>query len=337
VFATIPKEVLPDVYLIEVPLPENPLRNLNSYFIRGKDRNLLIDTGFNREECYEALAGALAELGEDRDRTDLFITHMHSDHSGLASRIAGGASKIYMGEKDCVYFRQVLSAEGWRDIDGFLFSLGFSEEEIRQNHLTNPIRKYAPAWDTLWTPVADGFSLDVGRYRLRAVETPGHTPGHMCLYEEKQKLLFCGDHVIFDISPNIVSWKDERLPLRLYMESLALIRTFEVKTALSAHRRAIGDFEKRIDELLRHHRVRLEEAQNLVEAYPRSTVYAIAAKMTWVSRTGWPGFSVAQKWFAVGEAAAHLDYLAAEGKITREMEGEHFVFFSSAGKNEKQR
>ena len=35
-----------NIYTIPVPLPNNPLRSLNSYVIKGEDRNLLIDTGF---------------------------------------------------------------------------------------------------------------------------------------------------------------------------------------------------------------------------------------------------------------------------------------------------
>lgn len=45
----------PDIYRIEVPLPDNPLRYLNSYVLFGPERVAVIDTGFNRPECREAL------------------------------------------------------------------------------------------------------------------------------------------------------------------------------------------------------------------------------------------------------------------------------------------
>ncbi len=44
-----PREVMRNIYRIPVPLPNNPLRELNCYLIRGKDRSLLIDTGFRQE------------------------------------------------------------------------------------------------------------------------------------------------------------------------------------------------------------------------------------------------------------------------------------------------
>jgi len=45
------EQVLPDLFRIEIPLPNSPLRSLNSYLIKGKERFLIIDTGMNREEC----------------------------------------------------------------------------------------------------------------------------------------------------------------------------------------------------------------------------------------------------------------------------------------------
>ena len=76
-------ELMKDIYRIEVPLPKNPMKLLNSYLIRSDGRSLVIDTGFNRPECKEALMSGLKELNVDFDRTDLFLTHLHADHSGL--------------------------------------------------------------------------------------------------------------------------------------------------------------------------------------------------------------------------------------------------------------
>ena len=88
----------PEIYRIFVPLPENPLKALNSYLIKTENRNLLIDTGFNRPECYEALATSLKDLNVDMEKTDIFLTHLHSDHTGLVNKIAHKNSKIYIGK-----------------------------------------------------------------------------------------------------------------------------------------------------------------------------------------------------------------------------------------------
>ena len=55
----------PDIYNLYVPLPDNPLKNLNCYIIKTDDRSLVIDTGFNRPECLEAMTEGLKELDID--------------------------------------------------------------------------------------------------------------------------------------------------------------------------------------------------------------------------------------------------------------------------------
>ena len=53
----------PNIFQIDVPLPDNPLRNLNCYIIQDKGETLILDTGFNRPECEAALlAGLCARL-----------------------------------------------------------------------------------------------------------------------------------------------------------------------------------------------------------------------------------------------------------------------------------
>ena len=88
------------MYQLEIPLPNNPLRALNSYIIKGKQRNLIIDTGFNREECLDAMLSGLASLEVDLSVTDLFITHLHADHSGLISHLATGTSQVFCSRID---------------------------------------------------------------------------------------------------------------------------------------------------------------------------------------------------------------------------------------------
>ena len=74
--------------------PGNPLKALNCYVIKGKDRNLIVDTGFNRKECYEAMQQNLEELAVDLGKTDIFLTHLHADHTGLVARLASESSTM---------------------------------------------------------------------------------------------------------------------------------------------------------------------------------------------------------------------------------------------------
>ena len=84
---------------------------------------------------------------------------------------------------------------------------------------------------------------------------------------------------------------------------------------------------QRIDSLCVHHRERLDETESIVRATPAQTAYDIAGKMSWAVRTrSWEEFPPGQKWFAMGEALAHLDLLIAEGRIQREEKDGVFVY-----------
>ena len=49
------EEVWPNIFRMEIPLPANPLKAINSYVVKGGDRFLIIDTGMNRPECLGAM------------------------------------------------------------------------------------------------------------------------------------------------------------------------------------------------------------------------------------------------------------------------------------------
>ena len=180
----------------------------------------------------------------------------------------------------------------------------------------------------VFTLLDDGDVIECGNYRLRCIATPGHTQGHICLYEEDQKIFFSGDHVLFDITPHIESWAYETNSLADYMASLDKVSHLAVDLVLPGHRNFQGDLKSRIDALKIHHRERAEE---VLEVLGNKTLnaYEIAAGMTWdIDCETWEDFPIAQKWFATGEAIAHLRYLEGEGRISRDA-GQKIVTFSA--------
>ena len=130
------------LYRIPVPLPGNPLRELNSYLLRGRERSLLIDTGFRQEEGRRALFAGLAELDVDPRDVDVALTHLHSDHSGLAPEVVGETGWIYVSGPDRAYLEQPEDTK-WAHTDAFYISEGFPPELLAQNR-ANPARALAP-------------------------------------------------------------------------------------------------------------------------------------------------------------------------------------------------
>ena len=309
-------EIIPNIYSIPVPLPNNPLKELNAYLIKGPDRSLLIDTGFNLPPCREALLAGLAEAGADRSRLDVLVTHIHTDHTGLSVEMAGPNGKVYIGALDYPFTAQAFEDQFWVEMDARFLKEGFPEEEVAIITRTNPARNLGPKLDLdCYVPVEEGEVFQIGDYRLEVLSVPGHAPGQLCLWMEREGILFTADHVLFDITPNISVWANMDNMLGRYLESLKRIRAYPVKLALPAHRHS-GDLNTRIDQLIQHHRDRVAETLSIVKKYPGMTAYDITGRMTWDIRAkSWEDFPLNQKWFAVGEALAHLELLIREGTV----------------------
>ena len=322
----------PDIYRITVDLPENPLKSLNSYVITGGKRNLIIDTGFNRSESFSSLKRGIKELELDMDKTDIFVTHFHADHSGLVSQIMSPQTRVFMGEIDFQLLSMSLLSEKkvWNAVEQNFSREGYPLKELGYSKLYNPARNLVGALFES-TTVQDGDTLPYGDGGLQCVMTPGHTPGHICLYDSKRQILFTGDHVLFDITPNINTWEHllyhitpditagKNLPnsLQCYLESLQKVSSLPVKKALTAHRENTGDFQQRIKELQLHHKNRLDDVKRIIMNSPGINGYQVASQMKWSIRVkSWAEFPQTQRWFAVGEAIAHLKHLVDSGEIT---------------------
>ena len=311
----------PNIFRIFVPLPNNPLKNLNSYVICSEGESLVIDTGFNRPECKEALTAGLEELHIDLKHTRLFLTHLHGDHTGLTEYFTGKGITAYMHQIDYDYLRNNLSGSNWPRMEQKFSDEGFPFEEMQKQKSGNQARLYSPHELFPVKTVTDGDLLTVGKVTLRCIHTPGHTPGHVCLYIEDEKILFSGDHVLFDITPNISIWNDVPASLADYMESLRKMHTLEVAHTFPGHREFAGDFHQRIDTLIAHHFERLQEILSAVAAHPNCSAYKTAGRITWSARgRAWEDFSPNQKWFAMGETLAHLKWLLDRQYI---MQGEN--------------
>ena len=308
-------KVADNIYKKAVPLPNNPLREINAYIITG-EKNLLIDTGFNRPECEEALKSAFTELGIDS--TDLFITHLHSDHCGLVTKFATETSTIFAGETDGELINFEAGNLYWRMLDDLFIKYGFPKATFGRNTDIHPGRKYCHEGRVDFTYVAEGEILEYGGYELEVIATPGHTPGHMCLYDRKKKIMFGGDHILGTITPNICIELSAENPLQDYLNSLKKVEKLDVKLLLTSHGTPIEDMYGRIKELNWHHEERLAEVMQIL-GDEWKTGYMVARDMTWeIDCKDWNDFPAPQKWFATGEAISHLQYLYFSGSISRE-------------------
>ena len=311
------EKIFDNIYKITVPLPHTPLKSLNAYVVRG-ERNLLIDTGFNHAACESALMQGLSELGAELENTDIFITHLHSDHSGLAWKLQRPGTKVYISRRDWQYIDVDVMEKIWRRSDAVYEREGFPRLEIDEMPLGTVARSLSPTRNCRFTYISDDDILEYGGRKLCVVGAPGHSPGQKCLYDEESGTMFLGDHILFDITPTVQIWDESGQELESYMDALRRFRGFNIKNPLPGHRGVSCSVNERIEQILHHHRLRLEETVSVVSARPDMTAYEIASHMTWHIRAkSWREFPITQKWFAVGEILAHLRYLEHRGTILR--------------------
>ncbi|MCC5912415.1 MAG: MBL fold metallo-hydrolase [Clostridiaceae bacterium] len=310
-----PIKVYHDIYRNEIQLPKNPLKVLNSYIILGEDRNLIIDTGFNSEECKASFMAGLKELDVDLSKTDLFITHLHADHSGLAATLNKEGMTVYTSKKDGEMINEMSSEAYWEKFESYKKIFDLEKDHVSFDD--HPGYKYCTKEPIAFTALQEGDILQIGDYSFDVVDIPGHTPGQIGLYEGKHKLFFCGDHILDRITPNIAFWEFDEDSLGTYFKSLKKVKQYEVEHLFTAHREPVKDYRRRVEELYEHHQKRLKEIIGVMES-GKETVRDIAANMHWELRYDrWEDFPNPQKWFAAGEAMSHLEHLVFSGKAEK--------------------
>ncbi len=323
-----PEKIFSNLFRIEVPIPHSPLKATNAYLIKGTERNLLIDTGQNRPESLSALRKGLAELSVDMHATDIFLTHMHADHSGLLPFLQTDKTRVFASKTDADSVNYMLTSKSpMEKLFHAACRNGFSPEEARAAITRHPGNDVGERNPLNFTWVSEGNKIDIDDYHFICVETPGHTRGHVCLYEPVKQLLLAGDHVLGDISPNITHYIGDDNPLKDFLNSLEKVSAFTVKSVLPGHRRIFCNCRERIAELLEHHQRRAEEVLAILQSGPM-TGYRIAAQMTWdMVFNEWEDVAPAQKYFATGEALSHIHYLEHQGLIKRIEQGP-WIWFS---------
>ena len=321
------EEVVDGIYRMEIPLPQNPLKVLNSYFIRGKDRHLLVDNGFNRPVCRDTLLAGLEQLGAPLEKLDLFVTHLHADHCGLTADLVRPETIVYASEGDGKSINHMSEGPAfWIEFLNDMSRHGCNRELLHSMESNHPAIRFGPSGQVRFTAAKEGDVLQYGDFSLHVLSVPGHTPDHLVLYEPDRKILFSGDLILGDITPNISRWREMDDALGTYLASLDKVDKLDISLTLPGHRSLVHDTKARIKELRRHHERRLAEVRRIL-AGKSLNAYEVAAEMTWDMRgIAWDEFPPPQKWFATNEALAHLDHLSSLGEAERSRENGEIRF-----------
>ncbi|HVN96063.1 MAG TPA: MBL fold metallo-hydrolase [Syntrophorhabdaceae bacterium] len=320
------EEVAADFYRAEIPLPDSVLKVVNSYVIRDGERNLIIDTGMYNERCFDAMQRAVKKLDVDLEKTDFFVTHSHGDHIGLVYQLVHPGSVVHISEPEIQIISGLQGKTRLLDIEAFLHMSAFPNKDPEKIFPPYAGRQHKSGVTLAFRIVNDGDVFERGGYRFRCVHTPGHSKGHMCLYEPDKKILIAGDHILKDITPGIQGKSAFEDPLADYLASLDKIYALDIDTVLPGHRHPFVNPRSRITAIKEHHRQRNNEVLAILREGSRN-VYDLASRMTWnVDADSWDSFPVTQSFFATGEAFAHLRYLEERGEVIKKMEGQVAIY-----------
>ena len=277
------KEVLKIYIRLKLLCLKALLKAINSYVIKGVDRNLLVDTGYNKPESKADLLEGLSELGLEIKDMDLVITHLHADHSGLVNLFSDANCKIYASKVDGKFINSMSNDTYWNMMDGFKHLYGVDEDEM--TIADNPGYNFKLDHPVEFIELKFGDTLKIDDYEFEVLNLKGHTPGHIGLYDKNHKILFGADTVLDPITPNITFWGFEYPDiLGTYFKTLSKLNKMDLKYIFSSHRRIIDNHKERIEELFIHHKNRLQEILDVMDNEKEYTIKDLSSMITWKIR-----------------------------------------------------
>jgi glyoxylase-like metal-dependent hydrolase (beta-lactamase superfamily II) len=318
-------EVAPGVHRMALPLGIHGVPTVSAYLLHGDagDGDVLVDCGIAADvgegdaggDACGALDAALRAAGSALGRVRrLVVTHAHIDHFGLAGEVvrrSGG--ELWMHEET----RLDLAKYGDPDeaVDGRTLMLadhGLYGPELTAS--SGGLRDWMPVMPSVGRPdrlLVGGERFTVGGRAWDVVSTPGHSPGHVCLWSAADRVLCSGDHLLQVVSPPVTFERGfERDPMGSYLEALERVVALAPELVLPGHGPPFRDGARRARAIARGKRRRLDQVRELVDCRERT-----ATEITGVFFRG--ELTGAQRHFAMAEILADLAWFEVRGAMER--------------------
>jgi len=305
-----PVEVSRDIFKIKIPIPFHT-KYVNVYILNTGVLSL-IDVGPKTSDAFSALNHGLEKLGQPLKKVKRVVfTHRHTDHMGMGNmvkKISNAETYIHESEKES-------AVNFYEEIDNFIKTV---ETPILEAGVPRQVldrtTKYYGIIKRVSEPVEidktlrDGDTLDFGKAKLKIIHCPGHSEGSICLYEEERKLLFSGDHILKEITPNpFISGLYMKAPLKRYLDSLRKIESLDVEAVLPGHGDIIYDHRAVIQNLYKHHETRKGVVMEILKGGPK-TPYEVSKEM-------FGRLPTSETLLGLAEAVGHLEALLTESKV----------------------
>jgi glyoxylase-like metal-dependent hydrolase (beta-lactamase superfamily II) len=317
------EQVRPGLWSRPVPIPDNPLRYVIVYALELRNGVAIVDAGWNTESAWTALNAGLAEAGGSMsDVQAVLVTHIHPDHYGLAGRVrdeSGAWVGLHPADAEMLQARYVDTDDLLAHMRDLMVDSGVPEGKLPDLNMASMMIRSQVTMAEPDVLIDDGDKPDLSGWDLRAIWTPGHSPGHLCFYSDDRKLLLSGDHILPRITPNVSVHSQQHVnPLGDFLESLLAIRNLPVQEVLPAHEYRFAGLDDRVDEIVAHHTERLIGLEKALAEQPGLTAWELTLSLSW-SRP-WDEIPAFMQRAANGETLAHLVLLENHDRVRREGE-----------------
>lgn len=313
-----------DIWWVRMPLPFR-LNHVNLYVLRGDDGLTIVDAGINTAETATHWRRLLASPPFTQYAVRrILITHHHPDHVGFAASLAEmtGAEVLMSAVEEQKH--RSLGAMGDAEFAALMASryqeYGFGDAiiaplEARGNHYSDKIKLLGAVRVLRAGDCLAGIS---GDWQLRF--DCGHSDDHIGLYDAGRRIYLCGDFLLPRITPNIampLASAPEDV-LGCYFDYLGEMADWgDDWLVLPGHDWAFHTLARRARDLIRHHQHRLDLLQEAAEAEAGGGGLTIAAAMDVLFPME---LNEHERYFASGEAAAHLYHLYQQRMLHRRID-----------------
>lgn len=295
-------ELRDDTWAIAIPLPVAAPPYTLTYVLTDAAGDLhLVDPGWDAPGNLELLDHSLHSIGASLERVaTVTATHMHADHLGLAERIRSAS-----GARVAVHSAEQRAIDAGPDVAPNFVEWGVPPELHEQfTALVGRARPGATA-DVL---LEHGQLLDIPGREVSVIHTPGHTVGHLSLWEPAQELLFTGDLLLPTIFPGIGLGGASPDPIADYLASLDAIEALGDPEVCPGHGYGFHGLGERCAVTRAHQLGRTHEVDQIVAAHPEATVWEVASHVTWTG--GWAGLHGLHLASALSQTAMRMRHVS---------------------------
>jgi glyoxylase-like metal-dependent hydrolase (beta-lactamase superfamily II) len=307
----------PGIRWLRMPLPF-ALDHINLWLLEDGEDVTVVDTGYGNAATRELWERHFADTLRGRPVTRIVATHCHPDHLGNAAWIAERfGCRVTMTHGEFMSAHAIIderAAHAPADTCELFRLHGMSADDVRaQAARGNQYKRGVPVAPVSFDRIKHGDGIRAAARDWRVIAGYGHSSEHASLFAAALDVLVAGDMLLPRISTNVSVWPSDPNgdPLGRFLDSLTSFESLPPETlVLPSHGLPFRGIAMRVAQLRAHHEARLAEIEDAI-AGAAGPVSAAGMVPVLFRRE----LDLQQRFFAMGEAIAHLNYLWHRGRI----------------------